>query len=210
MGSLTSTSQGYQTANDGTVTGAVSVLSGANLYCRGIMNRRSVFAAVLAVFALAHTPSAWAQGNGNNGQGDDNNGQGNNGQGNGNGGGNGNTNGNGNGRGNGGGGNNNGVGNQPVSPNGAIPDVDPPQPPKTGGIDDELSESEVLAEVEAGRAVSLSSIMPDIRTRTGGEIIDAQLEQVGSFLLYAVTVLTPEGKVTTEYYYARSGLHVEK
>lgn len=209
MGSLTSTNQGYQTTNDGTVTGAVSVLSGANLYYRDIMNRRSIFAAALVVIALAQTPSAWAQGNGNG-----NNGQGN---GNGNAAGNGSANGSGNTNGtvsgNGGsGGSNNGVGSPPRPSNGPGPDAKPvpPPPPKTVGVDDELSASEVLAEVEAGRAVSLSSIMPDIRTRTGGEIIDAQLEQVGSFLLYAVTVLTPEGKVTTEYYYARSGRHVEK
>ncbi|MHA6732135.1 PepSY domain-containing protein [Devosia sp. A369] len=78
-----------------------------------------------------------------------------------------------------------------------------------GGAIEELSESEVLAAVEAGRAVSLSTILPDIRSRTGGEVINAQLQQVGAFLLYAVTVLTPAGKVATEYYYARSGLHVE-
>ena len=72
----------------------------------------------------------------------------------------------------------------------------------------ELSEREVLEAVEAGRAVSLSTILPDLRTRTGGEVINAQLQQAGAFLLYAVTVLTPEGRVATEYYYARSGLHV--
>ena len=72
----------------------------------------------------------------------------------------------------------------------------------------ELSESDALAAVEAGRAVSLSTILPDVRSRTGGEVINAQLQQVRGFLVYAVKVLTPEGKVTTEYYYARSGLHV--
>lgn len=76
------------------------------------------------------------------------------------------------------------------------------------GTVQELSEREVLEAVEAGRAVSLSTILPDLRTRTGGEVINAQLQQAGAFLLYAVTVLTPEGRVATEYYYARSGLHV--
>ena len=76
------------------------------------------------------------------------------------------------------------------------------------GAVQELSEREVLEAVEAGRAVSLSTILPDLRTRTGGEVINAQLQQAGAFLLYAVTVLTPEGRVATEYYYARSGLHV--
>lgn len=78
----------------------------------------------------------------------------------------------------------------------------------SSGAVQELSEREVLEAVEAGRAVSLSTILPDLRTRTGGEVINAQLQQAGAFLLYAVTVLTPEGRVATEYYYARSGLHV--
>jgi hypothetical protein len=52
--------------------------------------------------------------------------------------------------------------------------------------------------------------LPDVRSRTGGDVIDAQLQQVGAFLIYAVTVLTPQGQVLTEHYYARSGVHVEK
>jgi hypothetical protein len=75
---------------------------------------------------------------------------------------------------------------------------------------DELSESEVLAAVQAGSAVSLATILPDVRVRTGGEIINATLQDARGFLLYAVKVLTPGGKVVTEYYYARSGLHVGK
>jgi uncharacterized membrane protein YkoI len=51
--------------------------------------------------------------------------------------------------------------------------------------------------------------LSDVRTRTGGEVIDAKLQRTQGFLIYAVTVLTPAGKVTTEYYYARSGVHVE-
>ena len=77
-------------------------------------------------------------------------------------------------------------------------------------IDEELTERDALDAVQLGRAVSLSAILPDVRARTGGEIINAQLQQAGSFLLYAVTVLAPDGKVTTEYYYARSGRHVER
>lgn len=73
----------------------------------------------------------------------------------------------------------------------------------------ELSEGEALAAVQAGRAVSLESILPDVRRRTGGEIINAQLQFVQGFLVYAVKVLAPGGQVTTEYYYARTGRHVE-
>lgn len=155
------------------------------------MNHKSVVALALVVI-LAATPSAWAQGQGN-GRGPDsassnaNENAGAGGNGNGNAGGNGNGNSGGNGVGQGG--------------NSGRPD---------GSAGGELSESDVLAAVEAGRAVSLSTIMPDIRTRTGGEVINAQLQQVGAFLLYAVKVLTPSGKVTTEYYYARSGQHVER
>lgn len=86
---------------------------------------------------------------------------------------------------------------------GGKPTVPPP-------VSRELSEDDVLAAVEAGRAVELAAILPDVRSRTGGEVIDAQLQQVGEFLLYAVTVLTPSGQVLTEHYYARSGVHVGK
>jgi hypothetical protein len=74
----------------------------------------------------------------------------------------------------------------------------------------ELSENDALAAVEAGRAVELETLLPDVRSRTGGEVINAQLQQVGEFLIYAVTVLTPSGQVLTEHYYARSGAYVGK
>ena len=73
----------------------------------------------------------------------------------------------------------------------------------------ELSESEALKAVKAGQAVPLQSILPDARARTGGEVINAQLQLVDGSLLYTIKVLTPDGKVMAEYYYARSGLHVE-
>ena len=74
----------------------------------------------------------------------------------------------------------------------------------------ELSENDALTAVESGRAVELATILPDVRSRTGGEVINAQLQQVGAFLIYAVTVLTPSGQVLTEHYYARSGAHAER
>ncbi|MGB3339563.1 MAG: hypothetical protein WBA73_20480 [Devosia sp.] len=187
------------------------------------MNRRSAVAFALSAM-LASSPVAWAQGPGN-GNGNGPNAEGGPGNGNGMGEGNGPGNGNGpkdnvpgNGNGPGGGpvnggsaGNANAGGSTPAGPaqqsNGAAGGA----PAVTGQATApaEQSESDVLAAVEAGRAVPLSTIMPDVRTRTGGEVINAQLQQVGSFLLYAVTVLTPEGKVSIEYYYARSGQHVE-
>jgi hypothetical protein len=165
------------------VTAAVSVLSGKRVYHWGIMHRRSLAALSIALLLGLATP-AWAQGNGN-GQG---NGQDN-----------GNANGqdSGSGQGNG----NNGAANPSSGGNGGNP-----SPPNE---EVELSQNDVLAAVEAGSAVSLEAILPDVRTRTGGEVIDAKLQRTQGFLIYAVTVLTPAGKVTTEYYYARSGVHVE-
>lgn len=117
---------------------------------------------------------------GGNGQG---NGQGNNGQGNGNGQGN-----NGNGQGNGNGGN--GQGNKAAS--------------------SELSDADTLAVVQSGSAVALETLLADLRARTGGELIDARLIRINGFLVYEIKALSPQGQVSTEYYYARSGLHVER
>ena len=143
-----------------------------------IMNRRSASALLLGV-VLALPMPAWAQGNGNgNGNGNDHD--------------------NGNSNNAGGNGNGNGRDRDPV-------DSESPGIAASGG---ELSESEVLAAVKRGSAVSLESILPDVRTRTGGEIINAKLQETRGSLLYAVTVLTPGGKVVTQYYRARSGLHV--
>ena len=160
---------------------------------------RQVVAALLLVSALSLPASAWAQGNGQGG-------------------------GNGNGPDNAGASANGNSGNGPSNGNGG----DPPGPPTGPGASansggaatppgrkavpgqgSELSQSEVLAAVESGGAISLETILPDVRTRTGGEVIDAKLQRNQGFLLYAVTVLTPAGKVLTEYYYARSGIHVE-
>jgi hypothetical protein len=154
--------------------------------------KRASLPIVLALL-LALPQPAWAQGSGNgggNGNSDNSGGQGNGGdrgRGDNAAGDNGNQNGNAFGQGNGGG----------------KASVPPP-------VRRELSEDDVLAAVEAGRAVELSTILPDVRSRTGGEVINAQLQQVGGFLLYAVTVLTPSGQVLTEHYYARSGVHVAK
>jgi len=154
--------------------------------------KRASLPIVLALL-LALPQPAWAQGsgngggNGNSGNNGDQGHGGDRGRGDNAAGGNGNQNGNGFGQGNG-------------SGKASVP------PP----VRRELSEDDVLAAVEAGRAVELSTILPDVRSRTGGEVINAQLQQVGGFLLYAVTVLTPSGQVLTEHYYARSGVHVAK
>jgi uncharacterized membrane protein YkoI len=182
------------------------------------MNRRSAIAIVVGT-AFLMPISAWAQGNGNGNGNNGGNGNGNNGgNGNGNNGGNGNGNAYGHDDSNAGG---NGNGNANGQDNGNDVGADNngnghgqgnngkgPSSPATADDNVELSESEVLAAVQAGSAVSLETLLPDVRIRTGGEIINAKLQEARGFLLYAVTVLTPGGKVVTEYYYARSGTHV--
>lgn len=72
-----------------------------------------------------------------------------------------------------------------------------------------VPEEDLLAIVKAGQAVSLSSLLPSVQQRTGGEIIDAQLVRTTRSLIYVVKVLTPDGHVGIEYYNARSGIHIE-
>lgn len=155
------------------------------------MKRSSIAIMLAGLLALSQPVLAQGQGQGN-GQGSGENGGG---QGGGNGQGqNGNAGGGGNGQ------NGNAFGND-----GGEGTANGPPPGAT-----ELSESDALTAVEDGRAVELATILPDVRARTGGEVINAQLQQVGAFLIYAVTVLTPSGQVLTEHYYARSGAHVER
>lgn len=59
--------------------------------------------------------------------------------------------------------------------------------------------------VNAGEAVGLGNLLPDLKARTAGEVIDAELLRVDGILVYAVRVLRTDGVVTTEYYAARSG-----
>jgi uncharacterized membrane protein YkoI len=66
-----------------------------------------------------------------------------------------------------------------------------------------------LGAVQAGQAVPLTTIVNDLKVRGAGEVIDAQLVRAGNFLLYAVKVLSADGRVATEYYYARTGRPVE-
>ena len=59
--------------------------------------------------------------------------------------------------------------------------------------------------VNAGRAVSLASLMPELQARSEGSVIDAELLNVQGILVYSVKVLRTDGRVTQEYYYAQSG-----
>jgi hypothetical protein len=147
------------------------------------MKRRSAVLALLCLLVLPAPVFAQGNGNGNNGNGNGNGNNGNNGNGNGN---------------NGNSGNGNGAGAVSAERPSSAPDAAV-----------ELSESAALQAVEAGQAVPLQSLLPDVQARTGGEIINAQLQQVDGSLVYTIKVLTPDGKVMAEYYHARSGLHVE-
>jgi len=183
------------------------------------MSRKSVFALILVVLLTVAGPAlAQGQGNGNgngqnNGNGQDNgNGQntgdGGNGNGNGQNNGQGSTNTNGNSNENSNGQSGHALESQVEKTTGAKAGSDATAPAAASG--GELSESDALAAVRSGAAVSLSTLLPDVRRRTGGEVINAQLQQVGAYLVYAITVLAPGGAVSTEFYLARSGQHVNK
>jgi hypothetical protein len=155
------------------------------------MKAKILIAAFLVV--LAATVPAIAQGNGNAGRTDD----GSNGNGNGRrtntSDGNGNSGNAGNGTSNSGGGSGAGANNNPSTPHGVSV----------------VPEKDLLAIVKSGQAVSLASLLPNVQERTGGKIIDAQLVRTERTLIYAVKILTPDGRVGIEYYNARLGTHIE-
>ena len=135
-----------------------------------------------------------------------------------NGGGNGNgNNGNGNGNGGGDGSNGNGGGN---SSTGSAPVTEPATDPSTtGSIDTSpghaptveplpLDQDAALTAVEKHRAMPLEDLMGRVTTEVPGTLVDAQLIEVGSFLLYELRVLQPNGHVSRVYYYASSGMRV--
>jgi hypothetical protein len=172
------------------------------------------FITILMCLAASPALAQNGQGNGNangqdNGQGQgqgQGHGQGNengasNGQGNGNGNGNGNSAGNGNGNGNGehnSNGQSNGNGSSDAK-SGTI---------STGSDTVETlhyTPDDARDAVSAGKAVSLTSLLPDLQERAGGEVIDAEMANVRGILVYIVTMLRTDGRVTQEYYYAQSG-----
>jgi hypothetical protein len=109
----------------------------------------------------------------------------------------------GNGAGNAGSGNNSGLGNGAGATGPGTPTPPPFSEPTL------VPEEDILSMVQSGQAVSLSSLLPGVQARSGGQIIDAQLVRTPRILIYAVKVLTPDGRVGTEYYNARSGAYIE-
>ena len=47
-----------------------------------------------------------------------------------------------------------------------------------------------------------------VAQRGEGEIIDADLLQVGEMLVYAIKVLNQDGKLSIQYYFARTGRYI--
>jgi hypothetical protein len=68
-----------------------------------------------------------------------------------------------------------------------------------------LGQEGALQAVKANRALPLEDIMTRARLVAEGEIIDAQLMQVRSILVYEIKVLGRSGDVSKLYFYARSG-----
>ena len=71
-----------------------------------------------------------------------------------------------------------------------------------------LGQSGALQAVRANRALPLEDILVRARLMADGEIIDAQLVQIRSILVYEIKVLTRNGSVSQLYFYARSGAPV--
>lgn len=189
------------------------------------------FLTIVAFFQLAHP--AMAQGNGNgNGQASDNSNNGNGnaaspGNGQGNAGGvdnaaNGNANGKSNGNGNGNSGNGSGGSVSAETVEAIAPGLSTgalvsggdfaatSSPTRQGEISALNTESQGIAlrAVQSGAAVPLDTIVQGLADRAAGQLIDAQLIEVNGFLLYSIKVMSPTGRVSTQYFYARTGLAV--
>lgn len=54
----------------------------------------------------------------------------------------------------------------------------------------------------------LSAFGDVIRQRGGGEMVDANLLRVDNMLVYAIKVLDPMGRLSVEYFHARSGVYI--
>ncbi|WP_449397055.1 PepSY domain-containing protein [Devosia riboflavina] len=155
---------------------------------------------ITILMCLAASPALAQNGQGNgNGQSNGNENGASNGQGNGNGNGNGNSAGNGNGNGEH---NSNGQSNGNGSSDAQSGTI------STGSDTVETlhyTPDDARDAVSAGKAVSLTSLLPDLQERAGGEVIDAEMVNTRGILVYIVTMLRTDGRVTQEYYYAQSG-----
>ena len=83
-----------------------------------------------------------------------------------------------------------------------------PVPPATPDVMTPLSPDQVRDAVDARQAMPLASLGDVIRARGGGEIVDASLLRVDQMLVYAIKVLDPSGRLSVEYFHARSGVYI--
>ena len=74
--------------------------------------------------------------------------------------------------------------------------------PQSSGPSDE---DDALDAVQAGEAVSLERILPNIRAASSGDVIDARLVRKQDALFYEVKLLEADGRVHIRYYEAHSG-----
>jgi hypothetical protein len=72
-----------------------------------------------------------------------------------------------------------------------------------------LTQQAALDAVRTNRAVPLETVMAQAALMTDGQVVDAHLVMIGSFLLYELKVLESTGDVIDLYFYARSGQVVQ-
>ncbi|SMQ70783.1 hypothetical protein SAMN06295905_1913 [Devosia lucknowensis] len=88
------------------------------------------------------------------------------------------------------------------------PAASPPQggPPPVSAIT--LSGDQVRDAVASRQAMSLADFGEAVHQRNGGEIVDANLLRVRGMLVYALKVLDDSGRLSIQYFYARSGVYI--
>jgi hypothetical protein len=101
---------------------------------------------------------------------------------------------------------------EPTAPDGAEPlpnaQTVPAEPSAQPADPGQFTDDAARDAVNSGQAVGLGSLLPDIRQRTSGTVIDAGMQNRNGTLIYSIRVLRPDGRVTTELYDATTGSHV--
>ncbi len=64
--------------------------------------------------------------------------------------------------------------------------------------------------VEEGRSLPLSAIVSHAAEACPGQLIEAELEDKGDRMVYELKILTPDGRLVTLFYDARSGARLER
>ena len=71
-----------------------------------------------------------------------------------------------------------------------------------------LSPDEALVMVRTKRALPLTDLTEIVRQRSGAEMVDAELLRIDQMLIYGIKVIDPAGRLSVQYYYARSGRYI--